>query len=162
MIHAEIVREPIDPERIVSLVGSHEDGATVLFVGTVRNHADGRGVRAVRYEAYEEMAADVLEAIAEETARAMGRGSVAVAHRVGELVVGEPSVAIAVSSPHRAEAYEASRYVIEEIKQRLPVWKQELYVDGDARWVEGVNPDGTAGGSSPMSPSPTPPTGASS
>jgi molybdopterin synthase catalytic subunit len=92
------------------------------------------------YEAYEEMAGPVLEAIALEARERIGSDRVAVVHRVGELGIGEASVAIAVSSPHRAEAYEASRYVIEEIKKRLPVWKKEHYVGGDAGWVEGTVP----------------------
>jgi molybdopterin synthase catalytic subunit len=86
------------------------------------------------------MAAPVLTDIAHEAAAMLGTDRVAVVHRVGELAIGEVSVAIAVSSPHRAQAYEASRYVIEEIKKRLPVWKHEHYTDGRSKWVEGVTP----------------------
>ena len=94
----------------------------------------------MEYEAYEEMAATVLEDVAREAARILGTDRVAVAHRIGSLSVGDASVGIAVSSPHRAHAYEASRYVIEEIKKRLPVWKQEYYADGDRAWVRGHEP----------------------
>jgi molybdopterin synthase catalytic subunit len=91
----------------------------------------------MRYEAYEDMAAAVLAEIAAQAAGRLGTDRVAVVHRVGALAIGEVSVAIAVSSPHRADAYDASRLVIEEIKKRLPVWKQERYVDGQEDWVPG-------------------------
>ena len=107
----------------------------------VRDHNDGRSVGGVLYDTYEEMAAQVLSEIVDEAARAAGTDRVAAVHRIGELEVGEVSVAIAVSSPHRAEAYDASRYIIEEIKKRLPVWKKERYSDGAEAWVEGRTPD---------------------
>lgn len=131
--------------RVMERVGAEEDGAVLLFVGVVRDHNDGRGVSGVGYEAYEEMAEKVLLEIATEASVALGSDRVAVVHRVGELAVGEASVAIAVSSPHRAEAYDASRYVIEEIKKRVPVWKQERYVDGSVDWVAGQTPEPETG-----------------
>ena len=140
MIHAALVIDPIDPAAILGRVGAEEDGAALLFVGVVRNHADGRPVEGMTYEAYEEMAGSVLKEIADEAGRRAGTDQVAVVHRVGDLAIGEVSVAIAVSSPHRAEAFEASRYVIEEIKKRLPVWKKEHYTDGRQEWVEGTTP----------------------
>jgi molybdopterin synthase catalytic subunit len=133
-----ITRTPIDPSEVLARVGSDEDGAVILFLGTVRNHADGRPVGALRYEAYDEMAAEVLERLVREAAEKLGTNRVAVVHRVGELDVGEVSVAIAVSSPHRDEAYRISRWIIEEIKVRLPIWKKEGYLDGDEEWVEGA------------------------
>ena len=141
MTFAAIVREPIDPAHVLTLIGADEDGASLLFLGVVRDHNDGRSVGGVRYDTYEEMAAEVLSDIVSEAARSAGTDRVAAVHRVGELKVGEVSVAIAVSSPHRAEAYEASRYIIEEIKKRLPVWKKERYNDGSEEWVEGLTPD---------------------
>lgn len=146
MIHAAVVHAPIDATELLGRVGAPEDGAVLLFLGTVRNHADGQSVDGMAYEAYEAMAAPVLEAIAGEAAERLGTDRVAVVHRVGELAIGEVSVAIAVSSPHRAQAYEASRYVIEEIKKRLPVWKHEHYTDGRSEWVEGVTPEPRAEG----------------
>ena len=136
-----IVREPIDPAQVLSLIGADQDGATLLFLGVVRDHNDGRSVGGVRYESYEEMAAQVLSDIVEEASGAADTDRIAALHRIGELEVGEVSVAIAVSTPHRAEAYEASRYIIEEIKKRLPVWKKERYSDGAEEWVEGRAPD---------------------
>ena len=146
MIHASVVHAPIDPADVLGRVGAPEDGAVLLFLGTVRNHADGRSVDGMTYEAYERMATPVLEAIAGEAAERLGTDRVAVVHRVGELAIGDVSVAIAVSSPHRAQAYDASRYVIEEIKKRLPVWKHEHYTDGHSEWVEGVTPEPRAEG----------------
>jgi molybdopterin synthase catalytic subunit len=134
---AAIVRAPIDSAAVLAEVGDPADGAVLLFLGTVRDHADGRAVSGMGYDAYEEMAADVLRQITDEAAERLGTPRVVVVHRVGELAIGEVSVAIAVSSPHRDAAYEASRYVIEEIKSRLPVWKHERFVEGEARWVEG-------------------------
>lgn len=141
MIHTALVKGPIDPADVLARVGAPEDGAQVLFLGTVRNHAEGGRVEGITYEAYEAMAEEVLTQIAREAAERIGTDRVAVVHRVGELAVGEHSVAIAVSSPHRAQAFEASRYVIEEIKKRLPVWKREQYADGTAGWVAGMEPD---------------------
>jgi molybdopterin synthase catalytic subunit len=140
MIHAAIVHDPIENGDVLSHVGSDEDGATLLFLGVVRDHADGRPVTGMTYESYEEMATPVLREIAEEAAQRIGGDRVAVVHRVGDLAIGDVSVAIAVSSPHRAESYEASRYVIEEIKKRLPIWKKEHYADGKQEWVKGTVP----------------------
>ena len=91
------------------------------------------------------MAEKELKVIAEEAVRRLGTDRVAVVHRVGDLSVGDVSVAIAVSSPHRAEAYQASRFIIEEIKKRLPVWKNEQYEDGEAVWVQGRTLEPTEG-----------------
>ena len=149
MIFARVASEVIDPAEVLARVGSERDGATLLFRGVVRDHADDRPVSGMRYDAYEEMAGEVLSKIAAEAAERLGMDRVAVVHRFGELAIGEVSVAIAVSSPHREEAYEASRYVIEQLKERLPVWKKEHYVDGVSEWVEGNVPPGTASGAEP-------------
>ena len=143
MIRADVGPEVIDPGEVLDSIGAEEDGAAILFLGIVRNHADGRSVTGMHYDAYVEMARPVLVEIADEAAERLGTDRLAVVHRVGELAVGEISVAIAVSSPHRAESFEASRYVIEEIKKRLPIWKKERYSDGDTVWVEGSVPPGT-------------------
>ncbi len=146
MIFARVASDVIDPAEVLARVGSTGDGATLLFLGVVRDHADDRPVSGMRYDAYQEMAGEVLRTIAEEAAERLGTDHVALLHRFGELAIGDVSVAIAVSSPHRGEAYEASRYVIEEIKERLPVWKKEHYVDGASEWVEGTVPPGTTPG----------------
>ena len=132
-----IVQATIDPAAVLALVRDRANGAVLLFLGTVRDHADGRRVGGIRYEAYQAMAEKELDAIAGEAVRQLGTDRIAVVHRVGDLAVGEVSVAIAVSSPHRGEAYQASRFIIEEVKKRLPVWKHEQYADGEAAWVQG-------------------------
>jgi molybdopterin synthase catalytic subunit len=138
--HASITRDVIDVNALLASVSSPSCGAVTLFLGTVREQNDGRAVRGMRYDAYEAMAQQVLQEIATEAMNVMGEGAIAAVHRVGELVTGDVSVAIATASPHRAPAYEASRFVIEEIKRRLPVWKHEHYVDGDAAWLPGSIP----------------------
>ena len=140
MVHAVVTTAPIDVARLLDRVGSPADGAAVLFLGAVREQNDGRAVSGMRYDAYAEMAGPVLQQIAEEAVARVASDRIAVEHRIGELDVGEVSVAIAVSTPHRAEAFDAARFVIEQIKQRLPVWKHEHYVEGDSQWVAGVTP----------------------
>jgi molybdopterin synthase catalytic subunit len=135
-----ITSSPIDPSTLLERVAAPEDGAALLFLGIVRDHNDGRAVSGVQYETYAEMAEQVLRQIAEEAAELLGTRRIAVVHRTGELGIGEVSVAIVVSSRHRAEAYEASRYIIEQIKLRLPVWKRERYVEGESRWLDGQRP----------------------
>ena len=134
-VTAWITREVISADSVLAHVGGDSDGAIDIFLGVVRDENDGRAVSGMHYDAYVEMAGKVLNAIADEGAAMPGVGKVAAVHRIGELGIGEVSVAIAVSAPHRAEAFEACRYVIEEIKKRLPVWKQERYVTGEERWL---------------------------
>ncbi len=150
-MHHSIVTAPIDVEALLQKVAAAEDGAAVLFLGVVRDHNDGRSVSGMEYEAYVEMAERVLADISSEAAHVLGTDRVAVEHRIGTLAVGEVSVAIAVSSPHRDEAYRASRHVIEEIKKRLPVWKQEHYLDGERTWLPGHTPAPEVGGTEPAS-----------
>lgn len=138
--YARIVHHPIRPDAILGEVGDDGDGAVLLFLGTVRNHAEGRPVEGIHYEAYEAMAREVLEEILREVAEHTGVPRLAAVHRIGELEVGEVSIAIAVSSPHRDAGYQASRLVIEEVKRRLPVWKKERYGDGGEEWVGGRAP----------------------
>jgi molybdopterin synthase catalytic subunit len=138
---ARITDEPILPATLLAETAGEDCGAVLLFLGTVRELNDGRPVRGMRYDAYVEMAEAVLASIVREAAARFAAERIAAVHRIGELGIGDVSVAIAVATPHRAEAYEASRYVIEEIKARLPVWKREHYVADDARWLAGRVPD---------------------
>ena len=139
-MRAWITEAPIDTCELLRQTGSADDGAVLLFLGTVRQVNEGRRVTGIRYEAYREMAEQVLREIAGEAEARIQAGQIHVAHRTGELGLGEVSVAIAVATPHRAEAFDGARYVIEEIKQRLPVWKHEHYADGEAAWVKGEVP----------------------
>jgi molybdopterin synthase catalytic subunit len=130
-----IVDTPIDSCALLAEVASHANGATVLFIGTVRDMNDGAEVTALDYSAYSGMAERELGAIAAEAAERWQTRDIVVEHRIGSLTLGEASVAIAVAHAHRAEAYDASRYIIEELKRRLPIWKREHYVEGKAEWV---------------------------
>ena len=142
-MHVRVTRDVIDAQQVLARIGSSADGAAVLFLGTVREQNDDRPVTGMRYDAYVEMAEPVLRAIAEEAAERAGSDRVAVEHRIGELNVGDISVAIAVSTPHRAESFDAARYVIEQIKLRLPVWKHEHYTDGASQRLAGSVPPGS-------------------
>ena len=137
MSFVAIVSQPIDPIDCLNLVGSEEDGANILFLGVVRNHNEGLAVKGVQYEAYEEMAKMVLEEITGEAQKEYGTERIAVVHRTGDLIIGDISVAVAVSSHHREEAFATSRYIMEE---RLPVWKKEAYAGGGKDWVGGMTP----------------------
>jgi molybdopterin synthase catalytic subunit len=140
-IRTAIVRHAIDIAALLADVESRANGATLLFLGQVREMNDGRAVRGIEYSAYGEMAERELAAIASECAAQFGISHLAAEHRLGALELGDVSIAIAVAHPHRGEAYEASRFVIEEVKRRLPIWKREGYVDGTSEWV---NAGGTA------------------
>jgi molybdopterin synthase catalytic subunit len=142
-----IGRDPLQLEAIASAVataadGGGRDGAVVTFLGLVRNHNLGRSVRYLEYEAYEPLALKAFERIAAEIAERWPSARLALHHRIGRLEIGEASVAIATRSPHRGDAYAASRYAIERIKQIAPIWKHEFF-DGGEVWIEGAtaNPD---------------------
>lgn len=113
-----------------------ENGAIATFLGTVRNFADGSAVIGLGYSAYIEMAQKELTSIVAEAAAIAPDTDVAAVHRIGELALGDISVAIAAGHAHRAQAFEACRYVIEEIKRRVPIWKREHYASGESEWVD--------------------------
>lgn len=140
-----VTTEPIDTAALLAGATSPSDGAALLFLGVVRNRNEGREVVRLEYEAYAPMAEAEMERIAAEAAARWETGAISMVHRVGLLEIGEPSVAIAVAAPHRGDAYEASRYVIEELKKRVPVWKREGYVDGPSEWLRGHPPTGATG-----------------
>lgn len=140
MTWSEVTADPIDTARLLTRVGDPQDGAVALFLGIVRNHNDSRPVTGMDYEGYAEMAREQLAAIVGDAAERAGSDRIAAVHRLGTLAVGEVSVAIAASTPHRAEAFDAARYVIEEVKKRLPVWKREHYLDSGAEWLDGRIP----------------------
>jgi molybdopterin synthase catalytic subunit len=139
-LRAWLTHERIGAESVLPLVAAPEHGAALVFLGTVRDHNEGRAVSGVHYEGYAEMAARTLSQILDEVAARVQPCKLAAVHRLGELGIGDVSIAIAVSTPHRAEAFEACRNVIEEVKRRLTVWKQERYMEGDREWLAGVTP----------------------
>lgn len=129
-----IVRDPIDLEELRSVV-RRGDGGVATFLGIVRGDSDGsREVTGLAYESYDRMALDEFAAIGDEARDRYGDVRVAVIHRVGELAVGEISVAVLAAAAHRAAAFDACRYVIDELKRRAPIWKKERYADGGSQW----------------------------
>lgn len=133
---AWLTREPLDAARLVALVASEARGATAIFLGTVRCSARDGEVEGIEYSAYDAMAEAEFNRIVAEAAAKWPEARIALAHRVGYVAAGDASIAIAAAAPHRVEAFDACRYVIEETKQRVPIWKKERYVSGAARWVE--------------------------
>ncbi len=131
----EIVPGPIDVAAVIESVASPSSGAVSLFIGTTRNANEGRRVTGLRYEAYIPLAVKEMERIAGEVRSRWPVERVSLVHRIGEVPVGEASVVIAVSTPHRKESFEACRYAIDELKKRVPIWKQEVFDDGTS-WVE--------------------------
>lgn len=134
--HAALVTEPIDITALLLRVSDKGVGAVTLFLGTVRNVHNGRAVTGIDYEAYSAMAESELQAIANDVVGANTDLRLAVEHRIGTLVLGDVSVAIAAGHAHRAQALDASRTVIEAIKKRVPIWKREHYAEGDWNWVD--------------------------
>jgi molybdopterin synthase catalytic subunit len=130
-----IVSRPIDVDALEARVSGPENGAVLTFLGQVRNHSRGREVAWLEYDAYVPMAEKQISRIAEDAGRKWGV-TVAIEHRIGRIELCEPSVAICVGSPHRAEAFEACRYCIDTLKETVPIWKKEVCPHG-AFWIEG-------------------------
>ncbi len=135
----ELTREIIARERLATTVKAPRDGAVVVFEGTVRNHSGGRETLYLDYEAYEPMALGKMREIVAEIRDKFPVDRVAMVHRLGRLEIGETSVLIAVSSAHRAAAFEACRWAIDTLKRTVPIWKKEYFADG-AVWAEGEVP----------------------
>ncbi len=137
---------PIDTTVVLDSVTSPNAGAVVLFLGTVREITDAQKTVSLEYESYAEMAEKKLAELAADARQKWPLTGCAIVHRLGILPVGEISVAIAVSAPHRLEAFEAGRWLIDEIKRDVPIWKKENYADGTGDWVhpgpkEATTPD---------------------
>ncbi len=131
-----IVTRPLDPAALLAEVARAANGATLLFVGTVRDINEGRAVTGIEYTAYSGMAELELEAIAREVVERFGTPNVVIEHRIGTLALGEASVVIACAHAHRAQTFDAARFAIEELKRRVPIWKREHYTDGTSEWVD--------------------------
>lgn len=129
----------IDPRQVEAKVARDAAGAICCFQGVVRDHNLGRRVQYLDYEAYPEMALPAMARIVEVLEERWPEARAAIAHRTGRMEIGEASVVIAVSSPHRAEAFEACRWAIDTLKTSVPIWKKEVFEGGSA-WVEGVPP----------------------
>jgi molybdopterin synthase catalytic subunit len=139
-----LTRHSIDSTNIVASAKQGEDGAVVVFDGIVRNNSRGRQTLHLDYEAYEEMALKQMHALGDEARHRFKVRHVIIVHRLGRLTVGETSVLIVVASAHRAQAFEASRFLIDTLKKTVPIWKKETFVDG-AIWSDGEPfPEGIA------------------
>ena len=129
-----VTEKAIDIQELLDIVGDPGAGATVTFIGTTRNENDGRKVIALAYEGYREMAEKELGRIGAEAKNRWNIRRIAIVHRLGPVALTEPSVVIAVSAAHRGDAFEASRFAIEEIKKSVPIWKKELFEGGEI-WI---------------------------
>lgn len=132
----ELTSRPLDARRMETAVAHKGAGAICTFTGVVRDHSRGRSITHLEYEAYAEMATAQMRSIAGEIAEKWPEARVAMAHRTGRLEIGEPSVVVSVSSPHRAEAIAACKWGIDRLKESVPIWKKEHAADG-TYWIEG-------------------------
>lgn len=130
----KITEKPIDVQKVIGTATSLGAGAVNTFIGTVRNSANGKNVVWLEYEAYESMAVAEIRKIIDDASHRWPLQGWAVSHRVGTLKPGEVSVAVAVSAPHRRESFEACQYIIDTIKEKVPIWKKEVFEDGE-EWV---------------------------
>ncbi len=131
-----LVKEPIDVASLRSAMARPEDGAVVVFEGVVRNHARGKRVRHLEYEAYEPMALKMLEEIGERARKEFAIRDIGIVHRLGRMGTTECSVVIVVTAAHRGAAFDACRFAIDTLKKTAPIWKKEFYEDGET-WIEG-------------------------
>jgi len=138
--HLALTADPIDAAAVLETVRTPEAGAIVLFLGTVREFTQGRQTIALNYDAYPEMATRKLGELADEAASRWPILKAALVHRLGRLELGDISVAVAVSSPHRPDAFEAGRWLIDRLKEVVPIWKQEHWSDGSTEWVHPGTP----------------------
>jgi molybdopterin synthase catalytic subunit len=131
-----VTADVLQPEEAIAAVQTPASGAVNVFLGVVRDNNLGRNVGHLEYEAYPAMAERVMRELAEEAKRRFGLEDCAVLHRTGRLEIGETSLLVAVASGHRAESFEAGHWLVNEIKKKVPVWKKEVWDDGEA-WIEG-------------------------
>jgi molybdopterin synthase catalytic subunit len=136
-ILVRVAGAPVDPQEALAFVTDPSAGGTCLFLGTVRDHSDAGEVTGLDYESWDELAERRLGEIAGEMTSRWDVRRVALLHRTGELRIGDVSVAVACSAPHRADAFEACRHGIERIKQDVPIWKKESLTTGESAWVMG-------------------------
>jgi len=133
-----LVEEPLDLDALICETEDPGSGALVVFVGTVRDHNEGKSVETVTYEAYKPMAEKALHNLEQEVLERFPVRRCRIQHRIGHLQLTEPSVAIVVRAAHRQEAFEAAKWAIDELKKRVPIWKEEHYTTGERRHLEGV------------------------
>ncbi len=132
----QLTRDPLDRDALIAAVSHPSVGGIVVFEGVVRDNAHGKQVQYLEYDMYVEMAEQQIRAIIDEAEQRWGVERVAVAHRFGRLEIGEASVIIVVATPHRTQAFDACRYIIDTLKTTVPIWKKEVATNGE-EWVEG-------------------------
>ncbi len=133
----EIIKTPIDIQRVLESVHDPSAGAIDVFIGTTRDHADEKKVLTLEYEAYEPMAIRLMKNIAEDAQARWHVKKTSIVHRVGTVDVGEASIVIAVSAEHRSESFDACRFIIDTVKKTVPIWKKEYFVGGEFGLVRG-------------------------
>lgn len=138
----KITEKPIDVQKVVDTASSLGAGAVNVFIGTVRNNANGKNVVWLEYEAYETMAVAEIRKIIDEASHRWPLMGWAISHRIGTLKPGEVAVAVAVSTPHRKDSFEACQYIMDTVKEKAPIWKKEVFEDGE-EWVS-AHPVGVA------------------
>ena len=134
----ELTHDRIPVERLLAAAARADCGAIAFFLGTTRDHHEGRRVTGLSYEAYEAMALAALDALERATIARFEIATCRIVHRLGDVPVGEPSVAVAVAAAHRGPAFDACRWAMDELKRTVPIWKKERYAGGGEGWVEGT------------------------
>ena len=134
MEYIKVTEETLVPQEIIDLVHTPDSGAVNVFIGTVRNATKGKAVQRLEFEAYESMAVREIRKIIDQISDKWSINAIAVYHRVGTLEIGDIPVVIAVSTPHRQQGFEACQYAIDTLKQTVPIWKKEIFTDGE-QWV---------------------------
>ena len=135
---AELTRDRIPVERLLAASSRSDCGAIAIFLGTTRDHHEGRRVTRLAYEAYEPMALAALEALERAALARFDVSACRIVHRLGEVSLAAPSVAVIVTAAHRGPAFDACRWVMDELKRTVPIWKKESYAEGGEGWVEGT------------------------
>ena len=132
MIH--ITSDPLEPNSVTEIVRNNSNGAVITFLGTTRDSTDGKNVNYLEYEAYQPMAQNMIQQIFDEVKERWEIEDFAISHRLGKVEIGEISMVVAISSPHRKQAFEAGQYSIDRIKEIVPIWKKEFFDNGE-EWV---------------------------
>ena len=132
MIH--ITSDPLEPNSVTEIVRNNSNGAVITFLGTTRDSTDGKNVNYLEYEAYQPMAQNMIQQIFDEVKERWEIEDLAISHRLGKVEIGEISMVVAISSPHRKQAFEAGQYSIDRIKEIVPIWKKEFFDNGEV-WV---------------------------
>jgi molybdopterin synthase catalytic subunit len=136
----EIIEAPIDCQQVLEHVQNDLCGASVLFIGSTRQFTDGRETSWLEYECYQTMALKKLSELCERAHARWPIHQCAIVHRVGRVPIGQPSVAVAVSSPHRQDAFAAAQWLIDTLKHEVPIWKKEIWADGSQSWIHPNHP----------------------